>query len=150
MSDFDPALPVAYAWWVPTLGLTLLVVAIAWVLYLLRQPRERTRQAAPERSVPQLRVSFGDRLEAAYAAFQRGEISLRDLHLQVAGIVRGFGSSRVGRDLTAMSRGEVVAFMPGSRLGELLARCEQPSFSRDPAAEAEHTVGIAREVITRW
>ena len=150
MADFDPVDPVAYAWWVPALGLILLLLAIAWVVYLLRTPRGRTRSATPERSVPQLRSSFGERLESVYAAFQRGEVTLRDLHLQVAEIVREFGSGRVGRDLTAMSRGEVVAFMPGSRLGELLSRCEQPSFSRDPAAEAEHTVGIAREVITRW
>ena len=148
MPDVDPALPVSYAWWVPVLGFLLLAAAIAWVVFVLWRPRT-PRPAGPE-DAGRLRASFGEQLEGAYGAFRRGEITLRDLHLQVAGIIRSFGSRRVGRDLTALSRREAQAYLPGSGLGELLERCEEPSFARDPAAEAEQTMGLAREVMARW
>lgn len=149
MPEFEPVDPAPYSWWVPALGALLLIVVALWLIHVLRGRRSQTPQTAYQ-DVPRLRSGFGDRLDQVHTAFMRGEIDLRELHLQVAEIVRGFGSGRVGRDLTPMSRGEVAAFMPGSVLAELLQRCEQPSFSRDPAAEAEHTIGLAREVITSW
>ncbi|MDO5495010.1 MAG: hypothetical protein Q4G64_04795 [bacterium] len=144
----DPALPVSYSWWVPTLGAVLVLAAIAWVVFTLWK-RRGPRPAGPI-NPGRLRSTYGDQIEGVYASFQRGEITLRDLHLKISEIVRDFGSKRAGRNLQVMSRREVEDVMPGTMLSDLLTRCEQPSFSRDPAAEAEQTVGMAREVISRW
>lgn len=148
----DPLSPVLYSWWVLTLGIVLVLAAIAWILWVLRRPRQATAaaQMLRDRQAPQVRLSYGQKLDALVQRFRSGEINLREFHLKIAELVREFGSARMGRDLSTMSRGEVEAFYPGSNLGPLLARCEQPSFSRDAAGEAQQTALMAREVIQQW
>ncbi|HZK05986.1 MAG TPA: hypothetical protein VFC82_09090 [Actinomycetaceae bacterium] len=150
MSGIDPASPAAYSWWVPALGAVLVLLVIAWLVFVLRRPRAVPEGKKRDREAGELRAEYGRRLEDYYVQYTAGTLTLRDFHLEVAGLVRGFGTERMGRDLAWMSRGEVVEYFPGSDLGELLARCEQPSFSHDPDAEAAQTFGMAQGVITEW
>lgn len=143
--------PVLYSWWVPTLGLVLLVAAGVWLWLVLRKPKQRPLNpvqtaAQAERS----RNTAMGRIDEEYRRFEAGEIDLRTFHLRVAAIVREFGSQRMGRDLTSMSRGEVEKAYPRGGVGVLLRRCEQPSFSRDSKAEARATMNQVSEVIAKW
>lgn len=145
MSAADIVPPVTYAWWVLALGLLLLVGVAAWLWWLLRH---RHRPApAPSRPAP---GPFAARVDALEARFQRGEIDLRALHLALAALVRDFGTAWLGRDISALTRGEVDARFPQSGLGTLLARFEQPSFAHSPAVEAATSVRLTREVIAAW
>lgn len=147
----EPLDPVLYSWWVPALAGVLILAAIAWVLWVLRKPRTvNFAQMARDRRAPEVRLGYGQKLDALVGRFHRGEIDLRAFHLQIAELVREFGSERMGKDMSTMSRGEVESYYPGSNLGPLLARCEHPSFSRDAAGEAHHTEAMAREVIAQW
>ncbi|NLI18099.1 MAG: hypothetical protein GX427_04705 [Actinomycetales bacterium] len=136
--------PFPYAWWVLALGVALVVAALAWVAYVLLR-------RAPGDGSPEARdVSWGSRVDLLHDRFRRGEIDLRVLHLELARLIREAGSERVGRDITWMSRAEVAETFPRTGLGPLLARYEDPSFSRDPRAEAETTIRMTREVLARW
>ena len=147
----EPLDPVLYSWWVLALGILLVLLALAWILWVLRRPRSvNYAQLARDRKAPEVRLSYGQKLDALVQRFRSGELDLRTFHLKIAELVREFGSARMGRDLSTMSRGEVESFYPGSNLGPLLARCEQPSFSRDSAGEAQQTALMAREVIAQW
>lgn len=147
----EPLDPVLYSWWVLALGIVLVLGALAWVLWVLRRPRTvPLAQMMRDRQAPKVRLSYGQKLEALYRRFVERSIDVREFHLQTAVLVREFGSERVGRDLSTLSRGEVEAFYPGTELGPLLARCEQPSFSRDASGQAQQTFNWAREVIAQW
>lgn len=147
----DPLDPVLYSWWVLALGIVLVLGALAWVLWVLRRPRTvNYAQMVRDRKAPQVRITYGQQLEELFARFQRREIDPREFHLEVAELVRKFGSERMGRDLSTMSRSEVERFAPGTELGPLLARCEEPSFARDPQSIGMQTFQWARQVITQW
>ncbi len=142
MPAVDP--PVLYAWWVLVLGVLLVGAAIAWLVWMfLRRP-----PAAPA-GPPPVTASWDRRVDALYARFRAGELDLRELHLALARLVREYGSERTGRDLTWMSRAEVAETFPRTGLGPLLARYEQPSFSRDSRVEAETSIRMTREVMAR-
>lgn len=143
MPAAEAAAPVQYAWWVLALGVILVVAALAWLAWALLRRTEDPQPEAPG-------LSWGGRVDALYGQFSRGELDLRALHLALAQLVRELGSERTGRDLSWMSRAEVLASFPRTGLGPLLARFEQPSFSFDPREEAETSVRLTKEVIARW
>ncbi|MGM0386091.1 MAG: hypothetical protein ACQERF_08950 [Actinomycetota bacterium] len=147
MPGIEP--PVTYAWWVPALGTLLLVLALAWLIWLLH----RARPAGPDREGPRTRPArrdWGGAVAELHGRFLRGELDLRGMHLALAGLMREFGSDRSGRDVRSMTRAEVAEELPRSGLGDLLARYEQPSFARDPFVEAQESVDRTLEVISRW
>jgi len=147
VSGTEAAAPVLYAWWVLAFGVALLLAAAAWLWWVLRR---RGEGDAVGRVAGPVRRTYRVRVDEVYERFTRGEIDLRALHLELARLVREFGSERVGQDLTWMSRGEVAEYHPRTGLGPLLARYEQPSFSRDSRVEAETTMRMTREVIESW
>lgn len=149
MPDFEPRDPLPYDLWVPILGFVLVGLALAWLVYMLWKPGDR-RQRRRDQNAPQVRATYGQRLDGLLASFQQGQLDLRQYHLEVGKLIRDFGSARQGRDLTTMSRSEIAGLLPGSKLGELLGRIEQPSFDRDPNAMAQQTHAMAREVIVEW
>lgn len=137
--------PVLYAWWVPGLGLALLAAAALWLLWLLARARRRGPEAAPVD-----RQSFLARVDGLEDRFARGETDLRGLHLALAALVREFGTARLGRDITPLTRREVDAAFPQTGLGELLGRFEQPSFAQSPEVEAATSLRRTREAVGSW
>ncbi len=142
--------PLLYTWWVPTLGVLAIALAGLLLWFALRPPRQKGGRRQTNAQAASSRATARSRVEEEYARFESGEIDLRTFHLQVAAIVREFGSARMGRDLTAMTRSEVEVAYPRGGVGILLKRCEQPSFSRDSRAEARATLSQVIEVIDRW
>lgn len=148
MSIADVVSPQLYSWWVPVLGVVLLVAAGALLWWALRRRPPHMAQSAGQATAT--RATYLQQFEAEYGRFERGEIDLRAFHLRVAALVREFGSQRMSRDLTSMSRAEVEAAYPRVGLAVLLRRCEQPSFARDSRAEARATMDQVREVVSKW
>lgn len=144
---FDPVL---YSWWVPTLGGLAIVLAGLLLWCVLRKPKPSTKPVQTEAEAAKSRSTALGRVQEQYERFEKGEIDLREFHLKVAAIVREFGSQRMGRDMTAMTRAEVEESYPRGGVGVLLRRCEQPSFSRDSKAEARTTMDKVAEVIGKW
>ena len=104
-----------------------------------------------------------------------GELDLRDLHLELAALLRGFAEARSGEEITTATVSEILDMAatagprsveerrrsvrqagrpldtnPLGHIGELLAVWEQPSFDREPQAAAQEALTHAREVITQW
>ena len=115
---------------------------------------------------------------ASYQIAQRwdgGELDLRDLHLELAALLRGFAEARSGEEITTATVSEILDMAatagprsveerrrsvrqagrpldtnPLGHIGELLAVWEQPSFDREPQAAAQEALTHAQEVITQW
>lgn len=146
----DAFAPLLYSWWVPALGLLGIVLAGLLLWWSLRAPRPSTKPVQSSAEAQRSRQTALSRIQAEYERFEAGEIDLRHFHLRVAAILREFGSQRMGRDLTSMTRSEVEAAFPRGGVGILLRRCEQPSFSRDSRAEARTTMNQVSEVVSKW
>ena len=150
MSGADALLPPeAYSWWVPVLGGTLLVLVALWLAIVLLSTRRRDpAQQAPMRG--DARGRYESAVEDAVADYRSGDLDLRGLHLRLARLMRDFASERIGRDVRPWTRSEIAAHDPTSRIGDLLAVWEEPSFARRSDAEAESAALRAREVIRQW
>lgn len=147
MPGADLLPPEGYAWWVPTLGVVLLALAVAW--YLLVRRLTRARPAAPGVGVP-VRQRYDAEVAHHLARYHAGELDLRALHLALARTMRAFASERIGADVTAWTRRDIAGYDPTRRVGHLLARWEEPSFASRSDAAAGESAARAREVIATW
>lgn len=151
MSGTDFLLPPeAYSIWVPVVGGALLLAVAAWYAFVLLSTRRPARPKGPGALSPDGRTRFERDVEEAMSAYQRGEHDLRALHLELARVMRAFASERIGRDVRSWTAREIAAYDPTTRLGDLLAVWEEPSFARRSDAEAESAAHRAREVIRQW
>lgn len=141
--------PEAYSWWVPVLGAALLVLVGLWFTLVLLGTRRRDPDRRPSTSRDS-RGRYESAVEEAVADYRGGELDLRGLHLRLARLMRDFASERLGRDVRSWTRSEIAAHDPTSRIGDLLAVWEEPSFARRSDAEAESAAHRAREVIRQW
>ncbi|MGO4043863.1 alpha-amylase [Actinomyces johnsonii] len=107
--------------------------------------------------------------------WEGGELDLRELHLELAALLRGFAEARSGEEITTATVSEILDMAdtagprsveerrrsvrqagrpldtnPLGHVGELLAVWEQPSFDREPESAAEEALNLAREVVTQW
>jgi len=142
--------PEAYSAWVPVLGGLLLLAVAGWYAFVLLSTRHPARPKEPGPLSADGRARFEQDVEAAIAAYRRGEEDLRGLHLELARIMRSFASERIGKDVQSWTAREVSAYDPTARLGDLLHVWEEPSFARRSDAEAETAAERAREVIRQW
>ena len=132
----------------------------------------------PPRPIPMApgeRRQWGERLTEIAQRWDGGELDLRDLHLELAALLRGFAEARSGEEITTATVSEILDMAatagprsveerrrsvrqagrpldtnPLGHIGELLAVWEQPSFDREPQAAAQEALTHAREVITQW
>lgn len=168
--------PVLMPVWMLVVAVIGIIVAAAWILraFLITR-RDTGRQVGDIPMAPSERGQWGQRVAEAAARYERAEIDLRGLHLELAVIIRGFATARSGEDLTSatvreildmadtagprsieerlrlvLRRGRPLDANPLGYVGELLAVWEQPSFDRDPDAAAESAVAEAQEVVSRW
>ena len=125
---------------------------------------------------PRERRQWGERLGEISQRWDNGELDLRELHLELAALLRGFAEARSGEEITTATVSEILDMAatagpssveerrrahaapagrpldinPLGHVGELLAVWEQPSFDREPQAAAQEALTHAREVVTRW
>ncbi|MFC7403558.1 hypothetical protein [Georgenia alba] len=157
MSPAAEALPPeAYAWWVPTVGIVLLLLVVGWYVFvhLWTDPArvaERSRKTfTPGPMPPTLRQRYAAEIDQHHARYSEGHLDLRTLHLELSATMRKFASERIGTDVTAWTRGDIAGYDPTRRVGDVLAVYEEPSFAVRSDAEVLVSVTNAKEVIAQW
>lgn len=156
--------PVAYSWWVPALGVLLVLAVVAWFVVVLR----RTRRVAPsEAAVDAPGVADGPsgarvdpyraqrdahlaRVDDVARRRSAGEISSREAHLELGVIARSFGTARMGIDLTVLTVREVRALGGAIRMSALLDRLSPGAFAPRSKRTVATSTARARAVIDTW
>ena len=152
-------------WWIMAAIVGLLLVT-AWLVWVFVSTARDTSSR-----VGDIPLAPGDRsrwlgcVQDAAAAYEAGELSVRDLHLELAAVLRGFATQRTGildlaqgadrrsvidRIRFLRSRRRPVDRNPLGYVGELLTVWEQPSFDAVTRADALEAVHETTEVVTRW
>ncbi|MPV38885.1 hypothetical protein [Georgenia subflava] len=155
MPDADVLPPEAYTWWVPVLGLVLLLLVAAWYVFVhrwtdpARVARRRSRREAPGPMTPSMRQRYAAEVDQHFERYER-EHDLRALHLELARTMREFASERIGTDVRAWTRGDIAGYDPTRRVGDLLSHWEEPSFAVRSDAEAAASAAHAKEVVAQW
>ena len=148
----------------------------AWLLRtFLVTRRNAAREVGDIPMAPSERRQWGERLWAISQRWDGGELDLRELHLELSALLRGFAEARSGEEITTATVSEILDMAattgprsveerrrsvreagrpldanPLGHVGELLAMWEQPSFDREPEAAAQEALTHAREVVTQW
>ena len=153
--------PVLYSWWVPVVGVLLIALVIAYLVWAVRSTRRRPEDRLPP---PPPRAMHGgdpfaavrpvylakvDVLERRYTA---GELDARALHLELSALVRDFASVRRGMDARVLTLSELRRIQGTKRLASLIETYYRPAFARygTVGASTEQAVAGARRVISQW
>lgn len=141
--------PVQYSWWVWALGLALILLIAAWYVWLLRSTRPRLDDENPAR-YDAARIEHLALVDEAHARFERGEATLRVLHLDLNHAIRSFATVRTGLDTSSLTVAEFTRIEHGSALAIILGDYSEPAFAAVSDAEAAAACDEAREVIRTW
>jgi len=162
-------------WMIIVMIIGILLVS-AWLLRtFLVTRRNAAREVGDIPMAPSERRQWGERLWAISQRWDGGELDLRELHLELSALLRGFAEARSGEEITTATVSEILDMAattgprsveerrrsvreagrpldanPLGHVGELLAMWEQPSFDREPEAAAQEALTHAREVVTQW
>ena len=162
-------------WMIIVMVIGILLVS-AWLLRtFLVTRRNAAREVGDIPMAPSERRQWGERLWAISQRWDGGELDLRELHLELSALLRGFAEARSGEEITTATVSEILDMAattgprsveerrrsvreagrpldanPLGHVGELLAMWEQPSFDREPEAAAQEALTHAREVVTQW
>ena len=162
-------------WMIIVMVIGILLVS-AWLLRtFLVTRRNAAREVGDIPMAPRERRQWGERLWEISQRWDGGELDLRELHLELSALLRGFAEARSGEEITTATVSEILDMAattgprsveerrrsvreagrpldtnPLGHVGELLAMWEQPSFDREPESAAEEALNLAREVVTQW
>jgi hypothetical protein avisC_04282 len=162
-------------WMIIVMIIGILLVS-AWLLRtFLVTRRNAAREVGDIPMAPSERRQWGERLWAISQRWDGGELDLRELHLELSALLRGFAEARSGEEITTATVSEILDMAattgprsveerrrsvreagrpldanPLGHVGELLAMWEQPSCDREPEAAAQEALTHAREVVTQW
>ncbi|WP_083090187.1 hypothetical protein [Actinomyces vulturis] len=167
--------PVLMPVWLILIVVGLIIAMVAWYVFVFTWTRADNRIAIDDIPLePAQRAVWLSKIDALQERAINGDISLRQLHVELAAVMRGYASARAGRDLSSCTvrdlldqarttgplsissrlravlwAGRPLDENPLGRVGELLALFEQPSFDRDPRGAITTSCSMAREVIHR-
>ncbi|WP_314454876.1 alpha-amylase [uncultured Actinomyces sp.] len=168
--------PVLMPVWMIIVMIIGILLVSAWLLRtFLVTRRNAAREVGDIPMAPSERRQWGERLWAISQRWDGGELDLRELHLELSALLRGFAEARSGEEITTATVSEILDMAattgprsveerrrsvreagrpldanPLGHVGELLAMWEQPSFDREPEAAAQDALTHAREVVTQW
>ena len=168
--------PVLMPIWMVIVMVVGLLLVTAWLLRtFLVTRRDISQEVGDIPMAPRERRQWGERLSEISQRWDAGDLDLRELHLELAALLRGFAEARSGEEITTATVSEILDMAatagpssveerrrsvraagrpldinPLGHVGELLAVWEQPSFDREPQAAAQEALTHAREVVTRW
>ena len=142
MNSRELAPPVAGSVFILIVLVGLVVLAIGWVI-LWTFLRHRNAfsltpvvQSDRERWIGLLRGVSGD--------------DLRELHLDLARIMRSILSERSGRDMSSWTVGDISAHPALTSVARLLGEWEDPSFAPESDADARASIESAVKEVERW
>ncbi len=156
--------PVLYSWWVTVLGVVLVALAVAYVVWAVRFTRRRPEHDEPPPPAPprrlgpyedpfaELRPVYLGKVDALEQRFVAGELDARALHLELSAVVRDFGTVRRGVDARVLTLSELRRIEGTRRLANLIETYYRPAFARygSLGASSEKALDGARRVISQW
>ena len=153
--------PVLYSWWVPVVGVLLIALVIAYLVWSVRSTRRRPEDRMPPQ--PPRSMYGGDpfaavrpvylaRVDALERRYTAGGLDARALHLELSALVRDFASVRGGMDARVLTLSDLRRIQGTGRLASLIETYYRPAFARYGAigASTEQAVAGARRVISQW
>lgn len=130
----EPYSPVEYSplWWV-ALGV-LVFLFVAWLIaipFLTKRKLSKTspefrKDAQPPRSIQDI---YLERINALGMELQLGEITEREMHLQLSALVREYVSMRTGVRTKTMTHSDLITHEKTKPIANLIAQCYHPAFS---------------------
>ena len=146
--------PVQYQPWWGLLGFGLLVVVVAWYVYLFWSTRRRASvnpaPIADSRPSPEaVRAHYISLIDEARVAHDKGELDARATHHQLSLLLRSFVSEREGVRTLPMT----LQDLRETSLTPLTAAVEKlypGAFSANPRGSVEQAISEARRVVNSW
>lgn len=151
--EFFP--PVQYQPWWGLLGFLLLVLVVAWWVFVFVSTRKsRVRppddsSGPPGPAVETIRRRYLGLIDETRAAYAKGELADRDAYHQLSMLLRSYVEEREGTRTVTMTLKDLrtTKLTP---LSDAVARLYPGAFSPDYAGTVAQAIDEARGLVTSW
>ena len=153
VDEFFP--PVQYLPWWGLIGFGMLVVVVAWYVYVFWSTRSRAPVAVPEsqfaaRPSPEaVRARYVSLIEEARIAHDKGEADDRQTHHQLSLLLRSFVAEREGVRTLPMTLADLRE-TPLTPLTKAVEQLYPGAFSASHRGSVDQAIAEARRVVTTW
>jgi hypothetical protein len=149
--------PYQYQLWVLwlVLGLLLLALVAAWVVFVLRfsagrlPPSARRAAAAAVVDLPSVRLRYLGLIDEVEAASRAGRLGERAVHSRLSLLLRFFVHETAGADTHVMTLADLrEADLP--HVADAVEQWYPPAFAQQHPGDPERAVETARQVVRSW
>jgi hypothetical protein len=152
--EFFP--PVQYQPWWGLLGFLIIVVVVAWYVWLFVSTRA-SKAPKPEPAPQPMRAPSPEVIRAHYlglisetrAAHASGRLESREAHHQLSLLLRSYVDAREGVQTLHMTLKDLRT-TPLTPLTDAVARLYPGAFSPDPSGSVDDAVAEAQRVVNSW
>lgn len=136
------------------LGAALLVLVLAYYLFVLAFTRRRLPAPVPAPPAPavdlgSLRIEAHSRVDEVVRAARAGELEGRGAHERLSAVVRDYVAAATGIPADRMTLADLER-SPLQGTTRAVARFYPAVFAADPHADLDRSVRAAREVLDGW
>ncbi|MBO3086329.1 hypothetical protein [Cellulomonas fengjieae] len=157
--------PIPYAGWWPWVALGIVLVVVAWYVWVVRSTRapaqappatlpatQTNRPHARAQSDPYaaLRGTTLARLDEVERRYRAQEIDVRGVNLEMRWALREFATGRTGVDTTAMTAETARLDRRTRPLASLLENSSLPAFASTSRTRVGRTLDQARKLVRAW
>ena len=157
--------PIPYAGWWPWVALGIVVVVVAWFVWVVRSTRapavappgtssgtEIVHPNARSQSDPYaaLRGTTLARLDEVERRYRAQEIDMRGANLEIRWALREFATGRTGVDTTAMTASSARLDRRTRPLASMLENSAVPTFASTSRARVTKALDQARKRVREW
>ncbi len=138
--------------WLILAALCVLVIAflVIAVLRITRRIEERAAYRKRPDDVQTLKAEFLRAVNSIADRQERKEITNREGHHELTGVMRRFVRRTTGHDVTSQDVATLRDDPRTREVGTLIAELYEPDYALDSSVKLEDSVRRAREVIRRW
>jgi hypothetical protein len=151
--EFFP--PVQYMPWWGLLGFLIIVVVVAWYVWVFvstRASKARSEQKAPQAYRPSpeaIRTHYLGMIGDTRAAYVSGELDRREAHHQLSLLLRSYVDEREGVRTLHMTLKDLRR-TPLTPLSDAVARLYPGAFSADYPGTVDEAAAEAQRLVNSW
>lgn len=141
-------------------GVLLLAVAIFWIVLwrAMRKARPQAAEQTPQGAFQpgvhdpwaQARSSALGKIDALSVQHAAGEVSSRDVHQELASIIRDFATARAGVDASTFTLTELSRHEPLNPATQLIEDLYHPEFSPQGITTPDDALQASRAAVGSW
>lgn len=152
-TELNPPIQYSLIWLF--IGLALTVAIITWYGFVIRSTRRRPIMGINDlallgaKDIESLKAKYTAMIDQSYKRYQRGEISLRELHRSLSMIVREFASKVSHFPATNLTLSE-LKYSSYPELAQLIERFYPSEFDAIEHGDAQVSVEAAKALVRRW